>query len=164
MIVTAAHAYSGRLVDLTIREWLTSHASAISKLPYVLISSIDSDRQVSSMPWARARILEDRAWALSPLPLVISGASAVSLLDDQNLFTGFDELWIPAELPATGPPDEASLVAPLELDIESPAAIWAWLEVSQCRLGVGDGYGTNYVVADPALGRSLGLDRASPHG
>jgi hypothetical protein len=154
----ATGAHFGRVAHLTVRDWLAANASSIRALPYVLISSIDSDTQVSGMRWVTARRLDAHAWALSLSPLVISGASTVDLLADDNLFTGFDELWIPTRLPIAQPPDEANLVAPRELDIEAPAAVLAWLEVSECRLGVGDGYGMNYAVRDFALGRDLGLD------
>lgn len=160
--MTVPSVYAGRLSDLTVREWISENHSDISELPFVLISSIDSDRQVSSMPWVLARRLADPEWALSVFPLVISGRAAVLLLDDRNLFTGFDELWIPGVMPVPEPPDDASLVAPLELDVESPPAIWTWLDFSKCRLGVGDGYGTNFIVADSALGTRLGLGATSP--
>ena len=160
--MTAPGAYAGRVDDLTLREWIAANASDIRELPFVLISSIDSDRRVSSMPWVLAHRLDDPAWALSLFPLVISGESVVRLLADSNLFTGFDELWIPAVMPVLEPPVDASLVAPLELDVESPQAIRAWLDLSKCRLGVGDGYGTNFIVADSALGSRLGLGGPSP--
>jgi hypothetical protein len=154
----AEGAHVGRVAHLSVRDWLAANASRIRDLPYVLVSSIDSDSKVSDMRWATARRLDAPAWALSLSPLVISGASIVDLLSDDNLFTGFDELWIPTGLPIAQPPDEAYLVAPRELDTEAPAAVLAWLEVSECRLGVGDGYGMNYAVRDLALGRDLGLD------
>jgi hypothetical protein len=154
----ATHAHVGRAAHLTVRDWLAANASRILDLPYVLISSIDSDTQVSDMRWVTACRLDAPAWALSLSPLVISGASTIDLLADDNLFTGFDELWIPTGPPFAQPPDDAYLVAPRELDTEVPAAVLAWLEVSECRLGVGDGYGMNYAVCDLALGRDLGLD------
>jgi hypothetical protein len=153
----AEGAHVGRVAHLSVRDWLAANASRIRDLPYVLISCIDSDPQVSDMRWVAARRRDTPAWALSLSPLVISGASTVDLLSD-NLFTGFDELWIPTGLPVVQPPEEANLVAPRELDTEVPAAVLAWLEVSKCRLGVGDGYGMNYAVRDLALGCDLGLD------
>lgn len=81
----------------------------------------------------------------------------MDLLDDSNLFTGFDELWFPTRLSLPLPPDEAFLVAPRALDAECPPAVLAWLEVSTCRLGVGDGQGMNYAVRDLELGRHVGL-------
>ncbi len=153
----ARSAQVGRVAHLSVRDWLAANASRIRTLPYVLISSVDSNRAVTDMQWAAARRLGTPAWALSSAPLVVSGTSTVDLLADDDLFTGFDELWIPTRLPVGQPPEEAHLVAPRELDAESPAAILAWLEDSSCRLGVGDGYGMNYALNDLALGRELGL-------
>lgn len=153
----AHNAHVGRLADITVRQWLENNASLVGDLPYVLISSIDSDRLVSGMPWVRAYRLINPDWALSLFPLVLSGASTVALLKDDRLFTGFDELWIPARLPVPEPPGDAYLVAPRELDVESPGTILHWLRVSGCRLGIGDGGGMNYAVADSALGRDFGL-------
>lgn len=158
MKTEAEDAHVGRVAHLTVRDWLAAHTARIRDLPYVLISSIDSDRQVANMPWAAARRLATPSWALSLSPLVISGASTVDLLADDNLFTGFDELWIPSALPVAQPSYEAWLVAPRELDTEVSAEVLAWLDDSRCRLGVGDGYGMNYAVSDLALGRDLGLD------
>jgi hypothetical protein len=121
--MNATSAHVGRVAHLTVRDWLDANASSIRALPYVLISAIDSDTQVSDMRWVTARRLNAPTWALSLSPLVISGASTVDLLADDNLFTGFDELWIPTGLPISQPPDKANLVAPRELDIEAPAAV-----------------------------------------
>ena len=129
----------------------------MARLPYILISSFDSDRRVADMPWAVARGRSDPGWALSTSPLVLSGSSTVDLLGDQRLLTGFDELWVPAQMPVSAPPDDASLVAPRDLDQESPPAVLAWLTLSGCRLGVGDGDGMNYVVRDSDFGSVLGL-------
>lgn len=147
----------GRIANLSVRAWLERHAIAIRAMPYILISSLDSTVDVADMSWVAARRDADPEWAISLSPLVISGASAVDLLEG-NLFTGFDELWIPSEMPVARPPGDASLVAPRELDVEAPPAVVAWLEGSKCRLGVGDGYGMNYAVLDESIGAELGLD------
>lgn len=142
---------------LSVRGWLLENRSAISELPYILISSMDSDREVAAMPWARAR-QQDPAWAISLHPLVLSGQSVIELLSDPELFTGFDELWVPATLPVEQPPGDAYLVGPQQLDSDSPEAIGRWIRASHCRLGVGDGDGMNYVVSDSKLALALGLD------
>ena len=108
----AHNTHVGRLADLTVRQWLENNASLVCDLPYLLISSMDSDRLVSSMPWVSAHRLINPDWTLSLFPLVVSGASTVALLEEDRLFTGFDELWIPARLPVAEPPDDAYLVAP----------------------------------------------------
>jgi len=147
----------GRLPNCSVRAWLEEHQVTVARLPLILISTFDSDRRVADMPWAVAKGRSDPGWALSTSPLVISGSSTVDLLGDQNLFTGFDELWVPAQMPVIDPPDDANLVAPRDLDVEVPPAVLAWLTLSGCRLGVGDGEGMNYVVRDSDLGSGLGL-------
>ena len=148
----------GRVPRLTVREWLGRNALSITGLPYVLVSSMDSQRDVGSMPWAAARMAGSPAWALSMSPLVISGASVIELLADPGLFTGFDEIWIPLRIPIGQPPGAAYLGAPRRLDTEAPPAILEWIRDAGCRLGVGDGDGLNYAVGnDPDLAFLLGL-------
>lgn len=147
----------GRHARASVRGWLEQHQAIIERLPYILISSMDSDRRVSDMPWAVANDQQDPKWALSTFPLVISGAATVTLLDDPDLFAGFDELWIPSQLPVANPPDEAFLVAPRELDGEVPIGVLRWVQDSGCRLGLGDGEGLNYVADDLGLATTLGL-------
>lgn len=151
------HPHAGRLANLAVRDWLEQHRTDIELLPFILISSIDSSRQVSTMNWVSDRLRVNPAWALSISPLVISGAASVSLLDEAHLFTGFDELWVPAAVPTPDPPNEAFLVAPRNLETEIPHAVLEWMRISRCRLGVGDGDGMNYVVNDRELGSTLGL-------
>jgi len=147
----------GRLADVSVREWLESHKESIARLPYVLISVMDSERSVATMPWAINRRASMAGWALSVTPLVITGAAVVELLEDDGLLTGFDELWFPESLPVEEPPGNAYLVGPRELDLETPPGVVAWLEESRCRLGVGDGSGLNYAVTDATLAEELGL-------
>ena len=109
----------GRHPNMSVRIWLEQRQAAVARLPFVLVSSMDSDRMVSNMPWAVARCQRDPDWAISTSPLVISGSATVALLDETYLFGGFDELWVPSQLPVANPPNEAFLVAPRELDLES---------------------------------------------
>ncbi|GAA3801096.1 hypothetical protein [Cellulomonas soli] len=153
----AARAHVGRVPDDTVREWMSRNASVIRSLRCVLVSSMDSDRDVGRMTWAASRRADDSTWATSMSPLVLSGRSVLELLRDPSLFTGFDEIWVPSRLPVARPPDDAYLVAPRALDVESPLPISAWLATSRCRLGVGDGDGLNYAVSDERLGARLGL-------
>jgi hypothetical protein len=107
------------------------------------------------MKWVTSRLQSNPTWALSTVPLVISGASLVTLVAGENLMTGFDELWIASHLRTPEPPDGAHLVGPRDLGIERPSAILKWIGESQCRLGVGDGIGLNYAIRDLELGSAL---------
>ena len=72
----------GRLPNCSVRAWLEEHRVTVARLPFILISTIDSDRRVADMPWAVAKGRSDFGWALSTSPLVISGSSTVDLLGD----------------------------------------------------------------------------------
>jgi hypothetical protein len=146
-------------LDSTVGEVIDTHRAVFAELPYVLIRSIDSETgaAVARMPWALQRQGQHPGWALSVDPLVISGASLVDLLGDDNLFTGFDEIWVPSRVPVLRPANVASIVAPRHLNGEVPGDAARWMEDSGCRLGLGDGDGVNWVSADQDLSSSLGL-------
>lgn len=149
------------LPNETVRTFLQERAHRLQSLPFVMVTSMDSDRRPGLMPWARRRVLSEASWAISTAPLVLHGSGIVDLLDDSNLFTGFDEVWIPASADGAEPPPAAFLVAPRRLEYALPASIEQWALASGARLGLGDGDGLNIVVADPGLALGLGLDASS---
>jgi hypothetical protein len=144
-------------VDRTVAEVIAGHRHVVAKLPFVLIGSVDSTTgaAVVEMPWAAERCLENPRWALSKDPLVISGAHLIQVLDEYELFTGFDEVWIASRLPIPAPPDGVYLAAPRNLGDRIPPDIARWMGVAGCRLGLGDGDGTNWVATDLRLARAL---------
>ena len=153
---TEASLYYGWLPDLTLGELLEHQWRAIARLPLVLVSSIDSDRAVSEMPWVRRNLDRDASWAISTDPLVISGDRLLAAAQEDNILNGFDEIWVPERVPASPPPSYVSLVAPNVFDV-LPRDIRDWMQKSGWRLGLGDGDGLNYVVSDLPLARQLDL-------
>lgn len=154
-VMTEAVRY-GWLQNVGLDEVITEHREVMAALPYVLIRAIDSDTNVSEMPWARQRIQASPSWAHLERPLVIRGQRLVEL-DVEKLFTGFAEIWIPSGLPREGPPDDISLAAPTQLEELVPEPLRAWFPGSGWRLGLGDGFGLNFASSDRGLSRSLGL-------
>lgn len=122
-----------------------------------MVSCIDSDSAVSEMRWVRRHLDRDASWAISTDPLVISGDRLVAAAQEDNILNGFDEIWVPENLPVSAPPVEANLVAPRMFDMTLPDEVRDWMQKSGWRLGLGDGDGLNYVVSDPALARQLDL-------
>jgi hypothetical protein len=156
-VSTAASLYYGWLPDLTLGEFLEHQRRAVARLRLVLLSSIDSDSAVSEMPWVRRHLDRDAAWAISTDPLVISGDRLLAAAQEDNIFNGFDEIWVPKHLPVSAPPVEANLVAPRMFGVSLPDEVRDWMEKSGWRLGLGDGDGLNYVVSDLPLARQLDL-------
>jgi hypothetical protein len=148
--------YYGWLPDLTVGEFVDRHSDIVARLPFILVSSIDSESAVSKMPWVQRYLADDPSWAVLNNPLIISGERLLAAAKEKKLFTGFDEIWVPERVPVSPPPSYVSLVAPNVFDV-LPHDIGQWLSQSGYRLGLGDGDGLNYVGTDPALARELDL-------
>ena len=145
------------LPDETVRTFLDKHYREFQVLPFLMVTSIDSDKRPGLMPWAERRIRSDPTWSISTVPLVLSGSRIVEMIEDPTLFTGFDEIWVLPSPVATEPPSDALLVSPRRLARALPSSIEQWVRASNALLGLGDGDGLNVVVVDSALARGLGL-------
>lgn len=153
-----AHPYrAGWVAEGTVRDLIEVYSAAWEELDAVLISSIDSHREVGQMPWVREHLAQDPRWALSVSPLTTSGRKVVEAVRSGRVFFGFDEVWVPSRLPVAVPPAEAYLVAPRKLSQGVPEAVIRWMNVSECWLGIGDGAGLNSVARDFDLADKLGL-------
>jgi hypothetical protein len=134
------------------------HSDVFASMPYVLVRSIDSNLDVAGMGWVQTRCRHDPDWAVQRDPLVISGRDLVDLVESGQVFFGFDELWLSVEVVPHARPDTVGLVAPLRLDTEPlPAGIRSLLDVVPFTLGIGDGYGLNFVSRSLHILECLGL-------
>ena len=138
--------------DRSIHTIVRDHLDVFAASNWVLISCIDSHRRPGHLPFA---LRADPP--VSQDPFVLSGAQFAKLVSGYRLFTGFDEIWLAPVVPAVGPPEEASLVYPVMLESEALGAIAEWMAASQCVLGLGDGWGVNFVATDPDLVAALEL-------
>lgn len=154
--------YYGWLPEWTLGEFLERHSDVVARLPFILVTSIDSHSAVSGMPWVQRHLADDPSWAMVTAPLVVSGERLLAAADENHLFTGFDEIWVPERLPVSTPPEDVVLVAPNVFDVVLPDAVRNWLSQCGYRLGLGDGDGLNYVGTDPTLARQLDLPIIGP--
>ena len=134
-------------IDTNIRAVV--EAKLLSQFSWVLITSIDSiidmTADTSTVKDEIARI-EPRCAFLGS-GLVVPAASMVSLANDQNLFTGFDELWVFNRYPDIPKPDDLWIVAPFNIDNDPiPSRLVSWMVDADCQLGLGDGIGLNYAT------------------
>ena len=148
---------AGFISDTSLGEFISAHATTFRRLPYVLISFIDSDSNVVDMPWVRAHLDSDPSWALSQRPLIVTGTHFIQAVEGNLQLAGFDEIWVPSRWLVTPPPLTANLLAPRNLSDSVPAEVSEWMEETESRLGLGDGEGLNYVVRDLDFGLALGL-------
>ena len=76
----------------SIGDFIRENVPVFFELPFVVLAATDSSEMVSSMPFARVRSEE-----LEPENgiFVVSGNRVVELAIQQEIFFGFDEIWIP---------------------------------------------------------------------
>ena len=146
---------SGWLPDLSVRTFVQQYCDVVSALEFVLIRSLDSNPNVGGLPFSAE--LPDRDIRCQT-PFVVSGSVLLNVMIPSGLFTGFDEIWILDRVPTSSPSPESSIVAPTRLD-EDPvsAGLAEWLSTPGVRMGLGDGYGLNFVGKDIRLLRAFDL-------
>ena len=141
-------------VDSSIR--LLAATDIFSQFPSVLITSIDSSRNVASLAVGYRIVEQYKGAALLGQHLLVRGADVGTMANALNLFNGFDELWCFAMPPTVVKPDAVTLVAPLNLDADGlPSTVAAWMKSSHCLLGLGDGVGLNYATTERSLADSI---------
>ena len=153
----------GWRADCSVRRLVSDAAEAFREVPYVLVTSLDSATDLRGFAeWLVERGLCDAAPETlvcdRRAAMIIDGSELVRWAQHDDVLVGFDEVWIFGTKPTTLPPTDCWLVAPKRLDEDSPsAAMLVWMAQAGCAVGLGDGYGTNFVATDIGLARRLHL-------
>jgi hypothetical protein len=150
-------------LDASIGELVQADPALFGAFAYVLVTSVDSTREVYTMRTGR-RILDAYA-DCRPLGsgLLIPGVRVPAIHDALNLFTGFDEIWCLDRDVGIPKPEAISILSPPGFDDAGPREdVPAWMELAGCRLALGDGFGVNYVARDETLRRALVSAAAMP--
>jgi hypothetical protein len=147
----------GYLPDMCVLDALELLPAAL-RAPYALISAIDSARTVH-----RSTELVDSLLRREIDCLEVGDGVGIALDDvwrvaeDDNYFTGFDELWLFDSAPSASPPETAAITADRFIAGPDAAAISSWMATSGCRVGFGDGDGAYWVTHDERLATALKL-------
>lgn len=158
MTTSPKEFHSGWVPRLSVRELIERHPDVFRSADAVLITMLDSNENIHELPAVAGTFSNSESTELLSLePFVVNGAGLLRLLDQRDLFTGFDEIWMLRHMVDSPPPVEASLVAPEQVGSEPPEAVAAWMKESEAVLALGDGIGMNFVGADENLLRQLGL-------
>jgi hypothetical protein len=147
--------FVGRL-EASIAELSRVPGRLLSRYQFVLVTSIDSETNMSLVRWARRLLDSDPSSHMVGEGVLTSGEGMEMTLREENPFTGFDEVWGFERSPQVPKPIGASVVAPLDLTVEDPSnALVRWFIESDCLVGLADGYGTNYVTTLESLATEL---------
>lgn len=126
-----------------------------SLIPFAVVTMVDSSAEVSQMPWASSWTNSAQRSTSSAL---VPATSLVAIVEEEEVFYGFDEVWFSVSADPLCP-QPGMLVAPRQL-VESPLDPAEASAVTHMLLGLGDGYGLNFVALDQTLARRLGLRAA----
>jgi hypothetical protein len=135
---------------------IIENISQIGSFRYILISCIDSSREVASLPDIRKVIDRHRTFATYWGKNVIIDTEGINeIMHDHKLFTGFDEVWFLNKKPLESLPVNVCITSEIPIieinepsDIEDLSTLAAWMERNNCLLGIGDGAGLNYITTE----------------
>lgn len=73
------------------------------------------------------------------------------LIEEHGFFNGFDEIWFMPDPPKMGKPETLRITSDLGFEADPPAGLSAWMQETECLLGLGDGDGLNFATFDPKI-------------
>lgn len=136
-------------LDASIGTVFAEREEMIRPFAWLLITSLDSTNDLTRVPVAGDVVRRHPTAHFLGGGLAIQRRDLQSILSDQRLFFGFDEVWFFESEPMERKPDDVAIVAPLDFRTSKPTpGLERWMTESACRLGLGDGVGMNYVTSD----------------
>jgi hypothetical protein len=128
--------------------------------PLALITCIDSSRNPGELvPALETMTKAQISWQIHGLGIVVPTRSLTIVAN--LLLNGFDEIWLLRSNPATdsSPPMPVTSEIPLPekkgIDGDRFHELVLWFDMNNCVLGLGDGYGLNYMTTDPHTAESI---------
>jgi hypothetical protein len=126
------------------------------RFPIALLTSVDSTTALSSSALGRVIIERHPRCKFLGDGIIIPDNFILDIAKTFDLFHGFDEAWFFEAEPSSPKPKESWLVAPLNLNCNELAPMTSsWMQVTACKLGLGDGIGLNYVTTDEEIAKDV---------
>jgi hypothetical protein len=142
--------HADEVEGLTVPSVFEAGPSFLAKCRFVLVTSVDSIREVANLPLGSYGHEHLGSGALFEVP------AFRRLMAHRNFFTGFDEVWLFEERPGQPMPPGASITSEAPIDPERDlAGVAAWMAGNRCLVGLGDGYGLNYVTLLDDVAREM---------
>jgi hypothetical protein len=131
---------------LSVGEMLTAPETWMPAANYVLISVLDSNPDVANTITAARLLAEIHGSYSLGSGIVVNIKELVRENSMQQIFFGFDEIWLFQEKPIEPKPRDFTIVTPSSILSSSvPQSLADWMRRSKCLAGVGDGTETLYV-------------------
>jgi hypothetical protein len=118
----------------------------------ILVSMIDSTPRVSRLPSLVPLLQQlDASYCEIDDDVLIDGPTLMMLIEEHQFLMGFDEIWLFAEAPTSGKPNELRITSDVRLSSPPPDGLQAWMRDVHCLAGLGDGHGLNFATYDESL-------------
>lgn len=140
----------------SIYDLTESHWEVFDRLPYALITRIDSSKDMASLLVTETIVHSEDACSLLGRSLLIGDAHLVDIARKYGLFSHYDEIWLFRERPTIDIPEGVGLGPPVEPCTEEPSQqLVDWFNATGCVLGLSDGTGMNYITNSKEIVDSL---------
>jgi hypothetical protein len=143
-------------LDLSIGEMVETSPEFISRFPNVLITALDSDKNVGQTRIGREIMHEHPACREVDGAVLVPGPLVAELHRGFDLFVGFDAIWCFDAPPERGKPANVSIAPPPGFaDEGATTMVQQWMAGTRCMLALADGFGMNYVTPDARIAAVL---------
>ena len=116
---------------------------------YAVVSMVDSTPSVASLS-SLVPLVDSLGVFREEVEgdIAVEASTLLALVYDYDFLTGFDEVWLCAEVPTSPKPANVKITADLPLVGAPPAGLADWMGAAQCIVGLGDGDGLNVATFD----------------
>lgn len=142
-------------IETSIGFLVKDYAELIGRFRYVLITSIDSSRDLQTLRTTKQIVGQFKDCKFLDGSLVVTEKVFSEIVKAYNLFNGFDEIWLFPHSPSIKLPPDVWITGPLDITKEVPKGLVEWMISSGCILGLGDGIGLNFATSDKTIASLL---------
>lgn len=135
--------------------YVLSEVHDLIKNSQVLLTAIDSQENVADSLIIQRAIGDGVLIQKFNNYVSFPSSELYNLIDNYNLFNGFDEIWFFRNIVNVVNPPDVPLVTPYELKISDLQNIEKWMISSSCYFAIGDGCGLNYITTDEKIDQKL---------
>lgn len=147
-----------REVGQLIVGWINANicevnaAEVFSRFGWILLTSIDSTVDLFANNLGQRIVSFNSRCSFLGQGVIVPGELVVKVAAAFDLFNGFDEIWCFQQFPKIPKPNDLWIVSPFNIETDPlPPSLASWMAQTDCKLGLGDGIGLNFVTPEKEI-------------